>query len=139
VARTDPGGVLAVPVATIARDDATLGRIVELTREHSAVQVVVGLPLSLTGRPGKAAQKATVFAADLAALLAQERLFVPVRLVDERLTTVSAERMLAERGRKRQRQRSVVDQAAAVVILQHALDVEVSTGQPAGREVGQVP
>lgn len=127
-----------MPVSTIARNDATLSRIVKLTREHSAVEVVVGLPLSLTGRPGTAAQKATTFAVALAALLARERLPVPVRLVDERLTTVSAERVLSERGRKRRRQRSVVDQVAAVVLLQHALDVEVSTGEPAGREVGQV-
>jgi putative holliday junction resolvase len=61
---------------------------------------------------------------------------VPVRLLDERLTTVSAERVLRERGRKGARRREVVDQAAAVVILQHAIDTERSTGRPPGEEVG---
>lgn len=139
VARSDPGGVLAVPVSTLLRDDNTVARIAELTREHRAVEVVVGLPLSLTGKRGVAAQQAASFATELADALADVGRPVSVRLIDERLTTVSAERVLREQGRKRARQRAVVDQAAAVVILQHALDAERSTGRPAGQEVGQVP
>jgi putative pre-16S rRNA nuclease len=129
--------VLAVPVETIARNDTTLSRIVQLTREHAVVEVVIGLPLSLSGAAGAAADKAAAFAADLAALLTSEQLAVSVRLVDERFTTVSAERVMRAHTRKRDRQRSVIDQAAAVVLLQHALEVEQSTGQPPGQEVGQ--
>jgi putative pre-16S rRNA nuclease len=139
VARSDPDGLLAVPLETLRRDSATLTRIVALAREHSALEVVVGLPISLSGQSGIAAQRAWTFAQALAAALSAEKLLVSVRLVDERLTTVSAERILRQLGRRGARQRAVVDQAAAVVILQHALDAERSTGEPAGQEVGLVP
>jgi putative Holliday junction resolvase len=131
--------VLAVPLETLHQDSATLSRIVALVRAHSASEVVVGHPISLSGQSGAAAHKSWDFAEALAAAFVREQLLVSVRLVDERLTTVSAERILRQRGRKGARQRAVVDQAAAVVILQHALDAERSTGQPAGQEVGQVP
>jgi putative pre-16S rRNA nuclease len=139
VARSDPDGLLAVPLETLRRDKATLSRIVALVREHSALEVVVGLPISLSGQSGPAAQLAGTFAEALAAALYDEQSLVSVRLVDERLTTVSAERILRQLGRRGARQRAVVDQAAAVVILQHALDAERSTGRPAGQEVGLVP
>ena len=64
------------------------------------------------------------------------QLGTPLRLVDERFTTVTAERMLREQGRKGSKRRAVVDQAAAVVILQHALDPERETGTPPGRPLG---
>lgn len=136
VAASDPSALLATPVATLARGRGDLERIAELVLEHEAIEVVVGLPRSLSGAFGPAAEKATDFAHQLARLLTERATGVSVRLVDERLTTVSAERVLREQGRKGRARRQVVDQAAAVVILQHALDTERSTGRPPGQEVG---
>ncbi len=138
VARSDPDGVLATPVETLSRDSTTLQRIFGFVAEYDVVEVFVGLPMSLNGSLGRAAAAAKEFAVRLAAQLAGRTPPVSVRLIDERLTTVSAERVLRERGRHRARRREVVDQAAAVVILQHALDTERTTGRPAGEEVEQV-
>ncbi len=95
------------------------------------MELVVGLPRSLSGGEGPAAVKVRDFAARLARKVAP----VPVRLCDERLTTVSAEAMLRDRGRKGSDRRAVVDQAAAVLILQNALDTERATGNPPGEIV----
>ena len=138
VARSDPTGFLATPLETVRRGRGDLARIVALGAEIQAesvlVEVVVGLPRSLKGGENPATAKVREFAAALAARMAP----VPVRLVDERLTTVSAEAMLRDRGRKGQDRRSVVDQAAAVLILQHALDTERAVGDAPGEivEVG---
>jgi putative Holliday junction resolvase len=131
VARSDPSGFLATPVETVPRKRGDLARIAAILAEEEAVEVVMGLPRSLGGGEGPAAAKVRTFAADLACLVAP----VPVRLVDERLTTVSAEAMLRDRGRKGGKRRAVVDQAAAVLILQHALDTERATGLPPGEIV----
>ncbi|MFT3871619.1 MAG: Holliday junction resolvase RuvX [Nocardioides sp.] len=131
VARSDPSGFLATPVETVRRGRGDLGRLRTLVRDAEAVEVVVGLPRSLSGSEGPAARKTREFATRLARTCAP----VPVRLCDERLTTVSAEAMLRDRGRKGQDRRSVVDQAAAVLILQHALDTERATGTPPGEIV----
>jgi putative holliday junction resolvase len=131
VARSDPSGFLATPVETVKRGRGDLQRIVAILREEEAVEVVVGLPRSLSGTEGPAAVKVREFAARLARRVAP----VPVRLCDERLTTVSAEAMLRDRGRKGASRRAVVDQAAAVVILQNALDSERATGTPPGEIV----
>ena len=131
VARSDPSGFLATPLETVRRGKGDLRRIARLVEEEEAVEVVVGLPRSLSGGEGPAAGKVREFAARLAARLAP----VPVRLVDERLTTVSAEAMLRGRGKKGQDRRAVVDMAAAVMILQHALDTERATGAPPGEPV----
>ena len=131
VARSDPSGFLATPVETVRRGRGDLGRIARIVAEEEAVEVVVGLPRSLSGREGPAAAKMRDFAAGLAQRVAP----VPVRLVDERLTTVSAEAMLRDRGKKGQQRRAVVDMAAAVMILQHALDTERATGNPPGEPV----
>jgi putative Holliday junction resolvase len=138
VARSDPSGLLATPVETVRRDgdDAAVGaRIAALVAEHDAVEVVVGLPRSLSGGEGPAATKARSFAVALASAVAP----VPVRLVDERLSTVSAEAALRVQGRKGRRRRAVVDQAAAVVILQNALDTERGTGVAPGETVPASP
>lgn len=131
VARSDPTGFLATPVETVRRGKGDLRRIAAIAAEEEAVEVVVGLPRSLAGGEGPAAVKVREFAARLAARLEP----VTVRLVDERLTTVSAEAMLRDRGKKGQQRRAVVDQAAAVMILQHALDTERATGVPPGEPV----
>jgi len=128
VARSDPTGFLATPVETVRRGRGDVRRIKRLAADHEAVEVVVGLPRSLSGEEGAAAVKTRAWAAVLASALAP----LPVRLVDERLTTVSAEAMLRDRGVKGQARRAVVDQAAAVVILQHALDTERATGTAPG-------
>jgi putative Holliday junction resolvase len=135
VARSDPSGMLATPVETVRRGKGDLARIAailrELAEETTLLEVVVGLPRSLKGGEGPAAEKTRAFARSLAARVAP----LPVRLVDERLTTVSAEAMLRDRGRKGSDRRAVVDQAAAVVILQHALDSERASGRAPGELV----
>jgi len=122
VALSDPDGVLATPLATLARDAARgsdLDTIAGLVAEHDVVGVVVGLPRPLAGREGPAAEAAREFATALTARLSGG---VPVVLSDERLTTVVATRQMRESGRKGRRQRAVVDQVAAVAILQGWLD-----------------
>jgi putative Holliday junction resolvase len=135
VARSDPTGFLATPVETVRRGKGDLARIAAIAAEEESgspvLEVVVGLPRSLSGGEGPAAAKAREFAAAVARRLAP----VPVRLVDERMTTVSAEAMLRDQGRKGGKRRAVVDQAAAVLILQHALDTERATGHPPGEIV----
>jgi putative Holliday junction resolvase len=128
VARTDPSGLLAVPVETVARGEGDLARIAGIVAEHEAVEVVVGLPLSMSGKPGPAAAAAREFATSLMPVVAP----VPVRLVDERLSTVSATRDLRAAGRTSRASRAVVDQAAAVVIVQYAVDSERATGVAPG-------
>jgi putative holliday junction resolvase len=126
VALSDPSGVLATPLVTLNRDRSggpqsgtDLDALVALVAEHEVVEVVVGLPRTLAGRHGPAAQAAAAYARTLAERLGDG---VPVRLTDERLTTVSAARVLAERGVRGRKQRAVVDQAAAVEILQGWLE-----------------
>ena len=131
VARSDPSGLIATPVETVARGKGDLARLCALAEEEGAVEVVVGLPRSLSGGEGPAAAKVREFATALAEVLHP----VPVRLCDERLSTVTAESVLRERGKKGQKRRAVVDQAAAVVILQNALDTERSTGRAPGESV----
>ena len=142
VAACDPSGMIATPVETVARGAGDLARLRALVVEHDAVEVVVGLPRSLSGGEGPAAAKVRDFVRGLATALDPwpvehlEPADEPrVRLVDERLSTVSAEAVLREQGRKGKRRRAVVDQAAAVVILQNALDTERSTGRPPGEPV----
>jgi putative holliday junction resolvase len=131
VARSDPTGFLATPLETVRRGKGDLARLARLVRDAEAIEVVVGLPRSLSGGEGPAAVKTRDFAARLAVRIAP----VAVRLQDERLTTVSAEAMLRDRGKKGAERRAVVDQAAAVLILQHALDTERATGRPPGEIV----
>jgi putative Holliday junction resolvase len=131
VARSDATGALAVPVQTLARGRGDLEALVALVHEHEAVEVVVGLPLGLDGSEGDAARLARAYAEQVAAAVAP----VPVRTLDERLTTVTAQRGLQEAGRSVRTSRDVVDQAAAVVIVQHALDAERASGSPAGEPV----
>jgi putative holliday junction resolvase len=131
VATCDPAGLVASPLETVARGAGDLARLRAIAGEEAAVELVVGLPRSLSGGEGPAAVKVRAFARDLA----EELRPVPVRLCDERLSTVSAEATLRERGLKGQKRRAVVDQAAAVVILQNALDTERGTGTPPGELV----
>jgi putative Holliday junction resolvase len=131
VASSDPQGILATPVETVPRGEGDLDRIAALADELGADVVYVGLPRSLSGSEGPAAGRVREFARELAARLAPRQL----RLVDERLSTVTAEAVLRDRGKKGRKRRAVVDQAAAVVILQGAIDTERSAGSPAGELV----
>jgi putative Holliday junction resolvase len=133
VASSDPHGILATPVETIHRGPGDLGRIAALAVELEAMEIVVGLPRSLSGGEGPAAVKIRETAEQVRQKVQEAHSGAAVRLVDERFTTVTAERMLRERGKKGSKRRAVVDQAAAVVILQHALDLERETGNPPGR------
>ncbi len=132
VAACDPSGVIASPVRTLARDeeaDTDVADVAALVLERAAVEVVVGLPLSMDGSEGPAALRALEHARKIAVAVEP----VPVRLVDERLSTVGAHRALHAAGRREKQFRDVVDQAAAVVLLQAALDAERSSGRAPGR------
>jgi putative holliday junction resolvase len=151
VAICDPDGILATPLATLARDTTTLheddgqpstknkagkavtesdvitdaarvprdiAEIARLVAEHRSVEVVVGLPVNLAGVEGPAAKKVREYARILGDAIAP----VPIVMADERMSTVTAARRLSDRGVKGKRQRAVVDQAAAVEILQHYLE-----------------
>ncbi|MPZ60189.1 MAG: Holliday junction resolvase RuvX [Propionibacteriales bacterium] len=128
IAVCDSSGLLAVPLETIRRGPGDFDRLAEIVRSYAPLEVVIGLPRSLSGREGPAATKVREIAHEIGERLTP----VPVRLVDERLTTVTAERVLSSRGRKGARRRAVVDQAAAVVLLQHVLDSERGTGSAPG-------
>lgn len=127
VAVCDRDGLLATPVVTLSRGDGTAVEVGRLVEEYGAVEVVVGLPLSLRGDDTPSTDDARALAAELA-----ERIEAPVRLVDERLSTVSAQRALHQSGRSTKASRPVIDQVAAVIILQNALDFERSAGHPPG-------
>lgn len=145
LAACDPYGLLATPVDTLKRDTraySDIERIADEVREREALEVIVGNPVHLNGRVGQSATGARDYAEALARHVAP----VTVRLVDERLSTVSAQRQLRSAGVGGRGQRQVVDQAAAVIVLQNALDAERSTGRapgeivsPAGRPDGPLP
>jgi putative Holliday junction resolvase len=120
VALSDPTGTLASPLETLkrARDGSDLDRLVALVMEHEVSEVVVGEPVHLSGASGASAADAGAYAQALADRIPD----VPVQLIDERLSTVTAASHLREGGIDSRKQRSVIDQAAAVVILQSFLD-----------------
>jgi putative Holliday junction resolvase len=122
-------------VETLQRGRGDLERLIGLVNEYEAVEVVVGLPLTLAGQRGPAAVAAEEYAQQVAYRVAP----VPVRLVDERMSTVTAERGLKASGKGGRARRKVVDQAAAVIILQSALDTERATGQPPGETILVMP
>ncbi|AXH35938.1 Holliday junction resolvase RuvX [Humibacter sp. BT305] len=136
LARTDPHAMLATPVETVRRadDGSDLARIAAVIAELEPIEIVVGLPLSMSGAETASTTDSREFAARLAALGD-----VPVRLVDERLTTVSAQSALHRSGRTTRSSRQVIDQVAAVILVQHAIDAERSTGSPPGSLVAASP
>jgi putative holliday junction resolvase len=136
VASCDPDGLIATPVETVPGRDvpAARRRIAAIVAEYQPIEVVVGLPRSLKGTEGPAAAKARGFAQDIAKIISP----MPVRLVDERMTTVTATQGLRASGVKAKKGRSVVDQAAAVVILQSALETERVSGKAPGECVEPV-
>ena len=134
VAASDPSGVLASPVTVLARDrkaDGDVRQIAAIVAEREAIEVLVGWPRSLSGAEGRAAQIARDYAGRVAAAVAP----VPVRLVDERLSTVEAAGRLRSSGRDARAARPVIDAQAAVIVLESALEGERHGGQPAGEPI----
>lgn len=130
VAACDARGTLAYPVETIAPAsdlDAVRARLAAILAEYEPIELVLGLPRHLKGVEGAAADGVRTRAAWLT-----EQFGLPIRLVDERLTTVLAAQQLHAAGRPAKKQRSMIDQAAAVAILNQALETERHTGAPAG-------
>jgi len=132
LARSDRDGLIATPAETVPggrrQMREALDRIAEIAQDVAAIEVVVGLPRSLSGAEGSAAGRVRAYADRIARRVTP----LPVRLVDERLSTVTAHQRLREAGVSGRKQRPIVDQEAAVVILQSALDTERATGTPPG-------
>jgi putative Holliday junction resolvase len=134
VARCDPGGILATPLTVVRRGKGDFDALASLAAAEEAMEILVGLPRSLSGREGPAAAYARKFAADLAVRVAP----LPVRMVDERFTTTTAHVALRATGRDSRARREAVDAAAAAVLLAAALESERHTGSAPGQlvEVG---
>lgn len=130
VAISDMDGLLATPVETLPRDDSTVSSLVSLVVDRNVFEIYIGLPLAMSGGHTASTEDALSVARELATALS-----TPVRLIDERLTTVSAHSALRQSGKKASRSRSVVDQVAAVMLLQNALDTERSRDIAPGVDV----
>jgi putative holliday junction resolvase len=130
VAACDREGVLAYPARTVRAGRDEIAQLVALVDESEPIEVLVGFPRSLSGGEGPAAAKARERARRLAGVVR-----VPVRLVDERFTTVTASQRLSERGKRAKEQRELIDAAAAVAILEQALAYEQSREIPPGELV----
>lgn len=132
VARCDIHAMLATPVGTVKRGVDAIAEVLRIMDEIEAMEVVVGLPIALSGAHTASTQDAVNFAEELAAATT-----IPVRLVDERLSTVSAQMALHSTGKNTRSSRAMIDQVAATIILQQALDVERSSGNPPGELIVQ--
>lgn len=130
VAACDREALMAFPVETIAAGPGAMGRVQELVEQYEPVELLLGLPRNLAGQEGPAAVAMREVAASLVVAIPS----VQLRLVDERMTTVTAARQLSSAGRDAKRQRRVIDQAAAVALLESALQAERNTGAPVGEE-----
>ena len=137
VAKCDPDGILATPLETIAAGETAIPKIIDLIKAHAPIAVYVGNPLSLKGQVTQSTIGASEFALALVSAISShpEIKEIEVRLIDERLSTVSAQRGLHEVGRTQKTSREVIDQAAAIIILEHALESEKRQGDFAGKEV----
>lgn len=122
VARCDAAGILAIPVETVryATDGSHIDYVVSLLSNWDVTELIVGLPKHLNGTEGQSAAMAREFGEQLSSCMPD----IPVRYIDERLTTVSAHQQLTEVGKKRREHRQTVDQVAAVLILEQALDMD---------------
>lgn len=133
VAKCDAEGLLATPLTTISAGPEAVDQVLNLLLEYEAICVYIGKPISLAGKDTASTQSAIEFAKEVAALLKDSD--TKVRLIDERLSTVSAQRGMHEAGRNVKQSRDAIDQAAAVVILEHALASERNSGTLVGEEV----
>lgn len=138
LAACDPDGILATPVKTLSRDmkkNSDVKVVVKEAAARGAVQIFVGLPRTMKGEEKASAEMARSYAAVLVAQLQTAELNVPVHLIDERLTTVSAHQALHKAGVNSREHRKVVDQVAAVEILQHAIDMQKARNANVGQAV----
>lgn len=136
VAACDPDGILATPLTTVRRTDepAALRQLRDIAAEYEPLEILIGDPKSLDGRAHAAAVTALDFARRVAEVTGS-----PIRLIDERFTTVEAHHALAAAGKSSRQRREIVDAQAAVIILQSGLEFEHNTGDPAGRDLNDVP
>ncbi|WP_104138398.1 Holliday junction resolvase RuvX [Arthrobacter sp. ZGTC131] len=142
VAICDRDAILATPFKTLDRNpkkNSDVRVIAALAAERGAVQIFVGLPRTMKGEEHASARMATEYAQLLADELGRTGLEVPVNLVDERLSTVTAHRHLHEAGMSSKNHRKVVDQVAAAGILQHAIDMQKARGTDVGSRVRALP
>lgn len=128
VARCDATGTLAVPESTLDARKEWLPGLQALVAEYEPVEVIVGLPVSLDGQEHAAAARVRDVVDQISAALPG----VPLRLVDERMTTTVAQQQMRDAGMTTRQGRGLVDQAAAVIMLQDALDAERATGEAPG-------
>lgn len=138
VAATDPSGILASPVTTLKRDHKQLrdiSKCLSIAEERNATRIYVGEPINLRGQDTASTTDARNYAEQLAKKLAQAGKSIDVVMIDERLSTASASRQMSMMGRSTRKQRSVIDQAAAVEILEHALDMEKLRGTVTGEKI----
>lgn len=131
VAACNAHTTFAYPVETVQAGPDELARLRAIVAEYEPGVVYVGLPLTLAGERGISADFVTAKAEALAAVIAPTRIF----LVDERMSTAQASRSLGDAGRRAKQQRRIIDQAAAVEILQRAIDAEERDGAPSGEPV----
>lgn len=133
LAISDYHGILASGLANVARqpsNEATCKLILDAVADEHVIEIYVGLPLSMSGENTASTQDAIELALTLSEMVA-----TPIRMVDERLTTVSATAALRSSGKNSKQGRSIIDQVAATMILEQALNQERQTGLQAGREV----
>ena len=133
LAVSDPDSILSTPLPALIRSKLlgeTLQEILSLISDNGVIEVYVGDPLSLSGEETASTQDARQFALQLAELTS-----VPVRLVDERLTTVTASSKLRLNGLNAKAAKDLIDSASAVEILEQALNVSKKSGKPAGLRV----
>ncbi|MCA4131349.1 Holliday junction resolvase RuvX [Arthrobacter sp. M4] len=138
VAICDPDGILATPFKTVRRDakkNYDIGLIARIAAGEGVVQIFVGLPRTMRGEEHASALMASTYAGLLVAELERQGLDIPVHLVDERLSTVSAHRSLHEAGMSSRDHRKVVDQVAAAGILQQAIDMQKARRADVGSRV----
>ena len=132
IAKSDPQGILASPlrVEPFTDDETVIAAISALAHDYECLEVIVGLPVSLSGDEALAASAVREFAQKLAGHIA-----VPVRLIDERMTTAAARKQLQSAGYSTRTDKHLIDAAAAVILLEDALEAERRQGQPTGEVV----
>ena len=133
VSRCDPDGILTMPVVTLTRapDSSDLDQLADIVAQHEAIEVIVGLPRHLRGGEGISAKGARKYARRLKKLVGGVR----VAMVDERLTSNQAHERLRASGIPEREHRSVIDQVAAQIILEQALELERMSGRAPGEEI----
>jgi putative Holliday junction resolvase len=136
IAISDLSGILSSPldsVRRIADDSETIKEILKIVADNEVQEIYVGDPVSLSGEITPSTDDARNFAS-----LLQSTTVLPVRLIDERLTTVTAARNLRDSGKNAKTSKSLIDSASAVVILEAVFQVERVSGEAAGRSVGDL-